>query len=67
MMDKLYLERFVFLPPEDTLGDEPETLIAYQSFVMRHRSHMEHLKQKPTIHIKVNLNHMIHIPSLHDA
>ena len=54
-----YLERFVFLPPEDTLGDDPEPLIAYQSFVMRHRSHMEHLKCKPSVHMKIDLDHII--------
>lgn len=58
-----YLERFVFLPPEDTLGDEPEPLIAYQSFVMRHRSHTDNLRCKPSDHIKISLDKVLHSQS----
>ena len=52
----LYLERYVFVPPEESLGEDPEHLIAYQSFVHRQRSHVEHLKYKLSVQIKVNLD-----------
>ena len=52
----LYLYRFVFIPPEDTLGEDPEPLLAFQSFVHRHRAHTENLKAKLCPHIKVNLD-----------
>ena len=52
----LYLYRFVFVPPEEMLGEDPEPLIAYQSFVNCHRAHTENLKAKLGLHIKVNLD-----------
>ena len=55
----LYIYRFVFVPPEETLGEDPEPLIAYQSFVNRHRSHTENLKAKLCSHIKVHLDHKL--------
>ena len=52
----VYQDRFVFVPPEETLGEEPETLIAYQSFVLRHQAHTEALCAKASTHIKVPLS-----------
>ena len=51
-----YLDRYVYVPPEETIGDDPEHLIAYQSFVHRHRSHSENLKAKLCTFIKVDLD-----------
>ena len=58
-----YLERFVFFPPEDTLGDEPEPLITYQSFVMQHRSYIDNLQCKPLVHLSIALDKILPLQS----
>ena len=57
--NQMYLERYVFLPPEESLGEDPEPLIAYKSFVHRHRAHHENLKAKLCPYIKVHLDQQL--------
>ena len=52
----LYQDRFLFIPPEESIGEDPETVLAYQSFVLRHKSHTQALKAKLSTHIKVRID-----------
>ena len=50
-----YQDRFVYVPPEESIGDNPDTMLAYQAFVNQHQAHTEALCAKLTVHINTNI------------
>ena len=54
-----YQDRYLFVPPEDSIGDDVEVSLAYSSFVARQRAHINALTAKPFSLISIDIDKKI--------
>ena len=56
-----YTDRYIFVPPEETLGPDPDVQIAYKSFVARHRTHTNMIVAESSVYISINIDKKVKI------
>ena len=55
-----YQDRYTFMPPQESLGEDEDVLLTYNSFVARQRAHINALHAKDSYHLAVPIDqHLI--------